>query len=236
MSYCWFSKVCGKKSEICNNCEDVENCIRYTQMNLQTINANIPGKQFLAHRLEKPKDPTSPDWEVYRNLYLLNIEEFVKSGKSMVIEGSNHGNGKTSFAVNKLLEYLSTQLGTADAGYFISLPQALSDIKESITTGETLPYNSIFQKTRLLVLDDVGHKKYTEYEENWLLRVLSLRQLNGLSTIYTMTSKPKVIDGVNHNLISLIGDRLYSRIYTGSIHYFLAECDKRAWSKTEDLK
>lgn len=236
MGYCWFNKVCGKKLEICNNCKNVEDCVRYNQMNLQTINANIPNAHFFNHHLEKPKDPSSPDWEVYKNLYLLNIEDFVKSGKSMVIEGSNHGNGKTSFAINKLLEYLSTQLGKANAGYFISLPQALTEIKESITTGESLPYTQIFQNTRLLVLDDVGHKKYTEYEENWLLRVLTLRQLNGLSTIYTMTSKPKMIDGVNYSLISLIGDRLYSRIYTGSIHYFLAEGDKRAWPKMEDLQ
>lgn len=229
---CWFERVCGKK-EICDNCKNLENCIRYNQMYLQTVSANIPGVFPFRHQLERPKDQSSPDWEVYRNLYLLNMESFVKEGKSMVIESSNHGNGKTTFAINKLIEYLATQLGKSNAGYFLNLPQALFEIKEAITTKENLPYENIFSNVRLLVIDDVAHKKYSEFEENWLLRVISARQLKGLATIYTMTSGIKSIDNKEYNLISLMGDRLYSRIYTGSAHYFLAECDKRSWEKME---
>lgn len=230
---CWFEKVCGKKSEICNNCKDLSNCVRYNQMYLQTVQANIPGILPINHQLERPKDPQSPDWEVYRNLYLLDMTKFVNDGKSMVIEGDNHGNGKTTFAIKKLLEYLATQLGKSDSGYFMNMVQVFTEVREAMINNISLQYENIFTKTRLLVLDDIGHKKYTEFEENWLLRMLSLRQMRGLATIYTMTSKPKIIDNHEYNLINLIGDRLYSRIYTGSTHYFLAECDKRAWPKPE---
>ena len=217
---CWFQTRCGRK-DICSNLEDCGACVRYNQMYLQTVEANIPGMLPLNHQLEKPKDPSSPDWQVYQNLYALDIQAVVESGRSIVIESTRCGNGKTTWAQRLLLKYLTTQLGKEKTGYFISLPQALFDIKKVIDSKEVLPYEEIFQTVKLLVLDDVGHKKYSEYEENWLLRVLSLRQMKGLSTIYTMNSKSKISD--------LIGDRLYSRIYTASEHFYLAESDKRGW-------
>lgn len=232
---CWFKNVCGKKDSICKNLQDVEGCIRYNQMKVQTIQANIPDKFPIKMQLERPKDPTSPDWEVYKALYKLDLQDFVKSGKQIVIESNNHGNGKTSFAINLLLKYLSLQLGAEKSGYFLNLVLTLNDIKEAINDeSKKLPnYEEIFSTVKLLVIDDVGHKKYSEFEENWLLRMISLRQMKGLSTIYTMTSGPKSLESKRYNLLNLIGDRLYSRIYTGSTHYFLSECDKRSWSKLE---
>lgn len=233
MSTCWFKNICGKKEDICKNFEDLESCTRYNQMRIQTVKANIPNQFPVNLQLERPKDPTSPDWEVYKNLYKLDIKKFVEDGRQLVIESNIHGNGKTSFAINKLLEYLTTQLGKENSGYFINLVLTLNDIKSAIgDVNIKLPnFEDIFSNVRLLVVDDVGHKKYSEFEENWLLRMLSLRQMKGLATIYTMTSWPKNFDNKEYTLLNLIGDRLYSRIYTGSTHYFLSECDKRSWPK-----
>ena len=222
--FCWYGRVCGKK-DICQNGKDLTACTRYNQMYLQTVEANIPGMLPINHQLEKPKDPSSPDWEAYQNLLTLDIDRFVEQGRSLVIESKESGNGKTTWAQRLLLKYLASHLGKVDSGYFIDLTQALYDIKNAIGTGEYLPYEEVFKKKKLLVLDDVGHKKYSEYEREWLLRVLSLRQLRGLSTIYTMTTRTSILDA--------IGDRLYSRIYTGSEHYTFFEKDKRGWDQKE---
>lgn len=232
---CWFKKICGRQSEICGDLNDVKSCTRYNQMWIQTVKAGIPGQLPINLQLERPRDPSSPDWEVYKNLYRLDMQEFVSSGKQLVIESNNHGNGKTSFAINKLLEYLATQLGKENSGYFLNLVNVLSEIKTAIgdDSVDVRKYEDIFSNVRLLVIDDVGHKKYSEYEENWLLRLISLRQLKNLSTIYTMTTGSSNSTGKEYSLLSMIGDRLYSRIYTGSVHYLLSEGDKRSWSKTE---
>ena len=219
---CWFQRKCGNK-EICKDCTDLESCTRYIQMYLQTVNAGIPRMMPLNHQLEKPKSITSPDWEVYQNLYSIDLEAFVESGKSMTIESDICGNGKTTWAQRLLLKYLTKQLGKSNSGYYVS--QAFYEIKKSIDTGEDLPYENAFLNARLLVLDDVAHKRYTEFEVNWLMRLSSLRQSKGLATIYTMNTK--------QNIKEFLGDRLYSMIYTASEHYVLRECDKRGWDKKE---
>lgn len=221
--HCWYERVCGKK-ETCSNCKDMSGCLRHSQMYLMTVEANIPGLLPLNHQLEKPKDPTSPDWEAYQRLFSLDMQKFVSEGRSLVIESKNCGNGKTTWAQRLLLKYLIGQLGTSHAGYFLNLPQALFEIKSVISSGEKVPYEDVFSETRLLVLDDVAHKKYTEYEMNWLLRVLSVRQLKGLSTVYTMTTGKEPLS-------SLIGDRLFSRIYSASECVVFFEKDKRSWEK-----
>ena len=154
---CWFQRKCGNK-EICKDCTDLESCTRYIQMYLQTVNAGIPRMMPLNHQLEKPKSITSPDWEVYQNLYSIDLEAFVESGKSMTIESDICGNGKTTWAQRLLLKYLTKQLGKSNSGYYVSLPQAFYEIKKSIDTGEDLPYENAFLNARLLVLDDVAHK------------------------------------------------------------------------------
>lgn len=223
--FCWFERKCGKVSEICKNGEDCLSCVRYVQMHLQTVEANIPGLLPLNHQLEKPKSPESPDWRVYMNLHSIDLDKFVESGRSMVIESDNYGNGKTTWAQRLLLKYLASKIGKSNSGYFISLPEALFNIKNSIRTGESVPYEEIFKTKKLLVLDDVSSKKLTEYEESWLFRCISIRALAGLSTIYTLNT--------SRNLEELIGGNLYSRIYNGSEHYRLEERDKRGWDKVE---
>lgn len=223
--YCWFERKCGKISEICKNGQDCQSCIRYVQMYLQTVDAGIPGALPLNHQLEKPKDVTSPDWKVYRNLHSLDLEKFVTSGRSIVIESDKYGNGKTTWAQRLLLKYLAMQVGKANAGYFISLPEALFNIKNSIGTGEDYNYEEIFKTKRLLVLDDVSCKKLTEYEESWLFRCVSIRSLAKLSTIYTLNT--------SRSLEDLIGGNLFSRIYNGSEHFRFEEDDKRGWDQVE---
>lgn len=216
---CWWEKTCLKKSVICNNLKNCNDCTRYLQMKLQTEMANIPGEFPIEHRL----DETKKDLQAYITLKQLDIQDFVVNGRSLVIESENTGNGKTSFAKKLLLKYMAKKVGRINTGYFLNLPIALAEVKEAINTKEELPYLRIFSTVRLLVIDEVGASKLTEYEEKWLLRMLSEREKTpGLATIYTLNS--------SSNLKELLGKRLYSRIYTKSQKVKFVEGDKRGWA------
>lgn len=215
---CWWEKTCLKKSTICDNLKNCQGCTRYLQMKLQTEMANIPGEFPIEHRL----DETKKDLQAYITLKQLDIQDFVVKGKSLVIESENTGNGKTSWAKKLLLKYMAKKVGRINTGYFINLPIAFAEVREAIQTKEVLPYAKIFSTVRLLVVDEVASKKLSDFEEQWLLRMISEREKNpGLATIYTLNSSP--------NLKEFLGKRLYSRIYTKSQKVVFLEGDKRGW-------
>lgn len=217
---CWYERTCQKREVICNNLKDCSNCTRYLQMKLQTEMANIPGELPMEHRL----DETKQDLQAYITLKNLDIQDFVVNGKSLVIESTECGNGKTTWAKKLLLRYMAKKVGRINTGYFLNLPTVFGEVKEAITTKEVLPYARIFSTVRLLVVDEVGAKKLSEFEENWLLRMISEREKGkGLATIYTMNSSPEMKE--------ILGKRLYSRIYTKSQHVVFLEKDKRGLNK-----
>lgn len=217
ISKCWYEGTCQKRDAICNNLSDCDNCTRYLQMKLQTEMANIPGELPIDHRL----DETKRDLQAYITLKQFDVQSFVVNGGSLVIESENTGNGKTTWAKKLLLRYMAKKVGRINTGYFLNLPIALSEVKEAISTKENLPYLRIFSTVRLLVVDEVGDKPLSEFEERWLLRMLSERERTGLATIYTLNSSP--------NLMEILGKRLYSRIYVKSQKIVLVESDKRHW-------
>ena len=180
------------------------------QMMLQTEMANIPGELPLDHR----HDSSALDKQAYITLKNIDIQEFVVNGRSLVIESPNTGNGKSSWAKRLLLKYMAKKVGRINTGYFLNLPIALAEVKEAIQSKEELPYLRIFSTVRLLVIDEVGANKLTDYEEKWLLRMLEERTKRpGLATIYTANSAS--------NMKELLGRRLYSRIWTASSHIVL---------------
>lgn len=193
-------------------------------MKLQTEMANIPMEFPIEHRL----DETKRDLEAYITLKNLDIQDFVVNGKSLVISSEGTGNGKTTFAKKLLLRYMAKKVGRINTGYFINLPIALAEAKEVITTKEELPYKRIFSTVRLLIIDEIGAKKLSEFEESWLLRMIMEREKRpGLATIYTLnTSK-------DSNLKEILGKRLYSRIITKSQIVTFVEGDKRGWGQGE---
>lgn len=218
---CWYERTCRRKGDICDNLKNCENCTRYLQMKLQTEMANIPGELPIDLRLDETKE----DLEAYIKMKNMDMQEFVVQGKSLVIESETFGCGKTSWAKKLLLRYMVKKVGRINTGYFMELPIVLPEIKEAIRTKEELPYKKIFQTVRLLVIDEVGFRKLTEYEESWLLRMLAEREKVHGATIYTMnTSK---------DLREFLGKRLYSRIYNKSQHIVLREGDKRSWGNKD---
>lgn len=219
---CWYERTCQRKEEICDNLQNCDNCTRYLQMRLQTEMANIPGELPLDLRL----DETRRDYEAYLTLKTLDIQDFVVNGQSLVIESNGCGNGKSSWAKKLLLRYMAKKVGRINTGYFLSLPIALAEAKESIKTKEDLPYKRIFSTVRLLVIDEVAAKPLSEFEESWLLRMLSEREKGkGLATIYTLNSTDKLKD--------YLGKRLYSRIYVKSKKIKFVEGDKRGWGNQD---
>lgn len=217
---CWYERSCKRQSEICDNLSNCGKCTRYLQMKIQTEQANMANEFPTFLRC----DQSQQDLCAFTEIKSIDIQDFVVNGKSLVIESENTGNGKTSAAKNLLLRYMAKKVGKINTGYFLNLPIVLSEIKEAIQTKEPLPYKQVFSTVRLLVIDEIGYKKLSEYEETWLLRMIEERKRKpGLATIYTLNSTPE--------LKELIGKRLYSRIYNGSKKIVFMEKDKRGWTK-----
>lgn len=222
---CWYERTCKKRDVICGNLAECQNCTRYLQMKLQTEMANIPGELPIDHFL----DDTKQDLEAYLTLKNIDIQDFVVNGRSLVIESEFTGNGKSSWAKKLLLRYMAKKVGKINTGYFLNLPIVFSEVKEAIKTKEALPYKRIFSTVRLLVIDEVGAKPLSEFEENWLLTMLLEREkVPGLATIYTLNS--------SSNLKEILGKRLYSRIYTKSQKVVFKEGDKRSWDSKRGNK
>lgn len=221
---CWYQRTCKRQGEICDNLKNCELCTRYLQMRLQTELANIPMEFPIDHKLDETKN----DLEAYIYLKNLDIQDFVVNGRSLVIQSEGNGNGKTSWAKKLLLRYMAKKVGKINTGYFINLPIALAEAKEVITTKEELPYRRIFSTVRLLVIDEVGAKKLSEFEESWLLRMIMEREKkSGLATIYTLNTTKGV------NLKDVLGKRLYSRIINKSKIVTFVEGDKRGWQQED---
>lgn len=217
---CWYEKTCKKRNIICGDLENCENCTRYLQMKLQTEMANIPDE----FPIDLYLDETKQDFAAYTTLNKLDLQDFVVNGRSLVIESDGCGNGKSSWAKKLLLRYMAKKVGRINTGYFLYLPIALAEVKEAIDTKAPLPYLNIFSTVRLLVIDELGAKKLSDFEENWLLRMIMEREkTKGLATIYTLNSSA--------NLKEMLGKRLYSRIYVKSQKVVFKEGDKRGWKK-----
>lgn len=160
-------------------------------------------------------------------LFKINITQNVKKGKSIMIMSENCGNGKTSWATNILLEYFSQNLEykfDKPIGIFINVADMLRELKFSMSMNkkpEKVEYiHEEITRVPLLVLDDIGYSKVTEFELQELTAIISIRNNAGLSTIYTTNCN-------RQDLATNLGERLASRIYDSSTCIEFFERSKR---------
>lgn len=211
--------------DICNHIDCGKFCLKFYKCSYYFDNGFIPKDK--RYKMPLRIDNDGGDEKAFTRLVEIenNIENFVENGENLYIYSSIVGNGKTSFAYRMLRAYINKVWYKREMGVivlFISVPRFLLELKANISQKSQYieDIESSVLTADLVVWDDIGSKAGTEFEVSHLLSIIDTRINSGKSNIYTSNLNQE-------ELHSVLGDRLYSRIYNYSICVQLVGKDKR---------
>lgn len=219
--YCWYKDVCELNS--CNN------CIRYNEMKYLVNQSGIPlNRQYPAELVG------GIDTNAFIQLADIkdDIINFVNNGKNIYIVSENTGNGKTSWAIKLLLKYFNeiwAGNGFKVRGLFIHVPTLLNQLK-NFENPLSEEYKSDIINSDLVVWDDIGSIYLSNYDNSQLISYIDQRIFMGKSNIYTGNIVKE------DQFKQALGDRLYSRIYKGSLVIVFKGKDRRGYGTTSNNK
>ena len=227
---CIYKSSCKKKD--CEIWQDITNnfCMRYFKVDKILDNAMLSPKQRKDIKLVLDSDKS--DYKSYKELnsFKDSILDRVEDNNNLYIYSEITGNGKTSWAIKLLTEYvkknwINIQINSRPV-LFINVPQYLLELKLNIRSQSE--YVQIVQdnflKADLIVWDDIGTKTASDFELEYLLSMIDNRQrLERKIDIYTSNIIPT-------ELQKYVGDRLASRILNTSQLIEFKGQDKRGLS------
>ena len=215
---CYADAYCKKSKTECS-----ELCGGYRVLRALYNLSKIP----MRYQYNIALSPQQRDLEAfeYLNEFKENIIKNVEQGKSLYIWGKNTGCGKTSWAC-KIMGYYFRKIafnsGLENEGLYIYLPVFLNDLRASFDnkTPEFEAELEMVNKCKLLIIDDIGSERLTEWVRERIISIIHTRESNGLSTIYTSNLSPEEIK-------EEMGDRISSRILGGSDIVEITGADRR---------
>ena len=174
--------------------------------------------------------PAKVDEQVFKELnnIKLNIREFVDKGDNLLICSNNVGNGKTTWSIKFLKEYIdevqNIKFKNNCPALFINVTNFLNEKKLSISDPE-LHSNVIdterkILSAKLVVFDDLGVKDISQFDMGNLYYWIDERTNNMKSCIFTSNLLPK-------QLRNILDERLYSRIVKYSTIKEIKDGDNR---------
>ena len=215
---CYINKKLCKKAdtESCN-----ESCKAFILFEAIYSNSNIPKR----YQRDIPLYPGEGDLEAFKTLqgFKLNIVDKVENGENLFIYSTGTGNGKTSWATKIANEYMRKRVFSKDIDnliYYVSTPELMEDLRRGYSDGE---YDSIIFKLKnsdIVIFDDIGAEKSSEWVRERLYTIINHRVVEGLTTIYTSNLN---ISDIYTNL----GNRVGSRIKEGTTFVELRGHDRR---------
>jgi DNA replication protein DnaC len=127
-------------------------------------------------------------------------------GKGLLLAGNNTGTGKTHLAVAILNERIKTRC----EGLFCTVPELMADIKRTFgRNDDTSELIELVKGVELLILDDLGAEKSSEWATEQLFVIINARLLKRKQTVVTTNFTVKeLID----KLGGLSGQRIVSRL------------------------
>lgn len=136
---------------------------------------------------------TATDKNLFTQIeYLVNnIERFVQEGRNAFFFGEGTGTGKTFSACTLLNHYIyrASQYKDFDyenpVGMFIGFPDLMEKLRYEHDDDLTKDIITKISTTPLLVLDDVGASKMSEFVEEQMYIIINRRVEGGHSTIVT---------------------------------------------------
>lgn len=157
--------------------------------------------------------PEDCDIEAFQLLKKIQDQciRFVKERRNLNLYSSRVGNGKTTWAVKIMKNFIDTFACVYDSDcLFISVPEFIL-LSKNFSDEAQQRYNSLKTRAmtaRLVIFDEIASKHSTEFDELTFHTIISHRIYSGKSTIYTSNVLPQ-------DLKKLLGERIADRI-TGS--------------------
>lgn len=218
---CPYYGVCSlSDSEECNG-----GCIRYLEMDYLLQVSGIPESK----RRPIVLVPEPIDLDSFRRLKNIkdDIINFVDNGCNLYLYSLTPGNGKTSWALKLLLKYFDSIWagnGFTPRGIFINVPSFLRLVTESVQnpTNEFRELKRLISEVDLVVWDDIGASKLSDYDHKNLLSFIDQRLLAEKANIYTGNLP-------YDSLVTALGQRLASRVYNDSSVVELLGQDRRGY-------
>ena len=173
------------------------------------------------------KPENGEDLEAFTVLdnYKNDVLNMVDEGRGLYIWGKSTGNGKTSWAC-KIMSYFFRKIafntGLENEGLYIFLPTFLEDLRDNYDNKDP-EFDEILRmiKTcRLLIIDDIGAERVTDWVRERMVSIINTRVSNNLTTLYTSNLSPE-------ELRSELGDRIASRVLGSSQVVEITSGDRR---------
>lgn len=215
---CLFKENCKVKP-----CD--ENCIKWLEFDYLVSNSNIPKKKINPNNLILiPEDCDLDSFYALRDIQE-NIIDFVEKGSNLYLYSLNSGNGKTTWSIKLLMRYFNRVWignGFRKRGLFIHVPTFMNELRNNISrpSEDFMKLKDLLLTVDLVVWDDIGAVNIKEYDHLTLLSYLDQRIVNEKSNIFTGNLK-------EGRLESVVGQRLYSRIWKNSLKIELCGLDRR---------
>ncbi len=216
---CYAEKYCKKPKTECSGY-----CDAYRLLRALYKLSRIP-ERYCYNIPLVPDRADLPAFESLKN-YMDHVEENVELGEGLYIWSDGVGNGKTSWACKIMSHYfrkIAFKSGLENEGLYIYLPTFLDDLRSSYNEEpdpEFMEVLSMMKNCKLLIMDDIGAEKSSEWVNERLLSIINTRIMKGLSTIYT--SNMSLIEQEEH-----VGKRIASRIIGSTKEIHLTGADKR---------
>lgn len=222
LNTCPYKNVC----KLINTNECNSGCVRYMEMDYLLYVSGIPLKK----RKPIALTPENIDLDSFKQLNNIknDIVNFVDNGYNLYLYSLNPGNGKTSWAIKILLKFFDDIWcgnGLRPRALFINVPNFLRMVTENVQnpTRDFLELKRLIAEVDLVVWDDLGATKLSDYDHKNLLSFIDQRLLACKSNIYTGNLP-------FGSLQDAIGQRLASRVYNESYVIELKGRDRRGWS------
>lgn len=174
--------------------------------------------------------PAKVDEQVFKELnnIKLNIKEFVDKGENLLICSNNVGNGKTTWSIKFLKEYIdevqNIKFKNNCPALFINVTNFLNEKKLSISDPElhskVIDTERKILSAKLVVFDDLGVRDISQFDIGNLYYWIDERTNNMKSCIFTSNLLPK-------QLRNILDERLYSRIVKYSTIKEIKDGDNR---------
>lgn len=211
--------------KICSNCHDAALCMSKTKGYCMTLTNDgkalmRPCNKYANYRrafkqlimTNGAQIPIGYKQMTFDNLDQSGNQRAVEYAKGLAINATDKGMflygetgcGKTHLAVATLQEWIKH-----DDGMFFTLPNLFSVLKDSI--GDKQKLDDVLSKlleTKLLVLDDMGAEKFSEWVGEQMFRIINDRLINQRKLIVTSNFSMEALE----ERMGLHGARIMSRI------------------------
>lgn len=184
---CWASGYCNKRASLGED-KCGQYCDGYLLLKALYSQANMPKR----YQYDKVLSASGGDKSKFMFLkeYMENILDNVEEGTGLYIHSTNTGNGKTSWAC-KIMNYFFRKIvfnaSLECEGLYLNVPTFLEDMRRAYNEPNEEFDKQLrdAKKCKILILDDIGSEKPTDWVQERLYTLINERVNNELVTIYT---------------------------------------------------